>query len=101
MAGITQITLSALDSLRTNFIKNYYKLGYNKLNPNILFAYHKRLMDAGHFEAYNYWLLMKGDEEAFFKWQAANKSKWDSFMLWLPKNKLLIDKKNNFHSGQN
>lgn len=101
MEGITQITTGSLDSLRKNFIKTYYKLGYDKSNPNILFTYHKKLIDAGHFEAYNYWLLMKGDEEAFFKWQAANKAKWDSFMLWFPKNKLIVDKNNTFYSGQN
>ncbi len=42
----------------------------------------KEILDAGHYEAYNHWLLLKGDEDAFSKWQSANEDKWDKFVEW-------------------
>lgn len=42
-------------------------MGHDKEYPNILFSFQKQVKDAGHIEAYNHWILMKGDEEAFQK----------------------------------
>ncbi len=43
---------------------------------------------------------MKGDVDAFRKWQAANKQNWDDFIAWFSKNKIQITKKNAFISSK-
>ena len=59
-----------------------------------------KILSAGHFEAYNYWILMKGDENGFEKWHAENKEKWDSFIKWFKDNKIEIEDSHKFYSGQ-
>ena len=100
MIAFKAIDMNSLDELRSNFVDNYYKNGHDKTYPNILFSYQKQLKEAGHMEAYNHWILMKGDEDAFNKWQATNKEKWGAFVKWFGENKIQIDDTHKFYSGQ-
>jgi tetratricopeptide (TPR) repeat protein len=95
-----KIDLNSLDRIRTNFEENYFKMGHNKTHPNVLFDYQDKIVKAGHFEAYNHWLLMKGDEKEFNKWQSADKEKFDAFVKWFTDNQLTLDDSNKFFSGQ-
>lgn len=94
------IDLNSLDRIRTNFIETYYKNDHDKKYPNILFDYHNKVKKAGHLEAYNHWILMKGDEEAFEAWYNSNKEKWENFAKWFSENGLKVDNSNKFFSGQ-
>lgn len=94
------IDLHSLDEIRSTFIDNYYKFEHNKNYPNILFAYQKQVKDAGHIEAYNHWILMKGDENEFDKWQFTNMDKWENFIKWFTENRIKITDQNKFYSGQ-
>ena len=95
-----EINMASLDRIRTGFLQSYFNNGYNKSHPNILFDFQKKIMDEGHMEAYNYWILMMGDEEGFSKWQSENKNKWDNFVNWFTENKLEVNEKNKFVSGK-
>jgi len=95
-----KIDLASLDRIRTRFVENYYKNGNNKKYPNVLFAFQDTILKAGHMEAYNHWLLMKGDDDAFATWKAANQDKWDSFEAWFKEHKIMIDETNKFGSGK-
>lgn len=94
------IDIHSLDRIRSSFIDNYFKAERDKTYPNVLFAYEKKVKEAGHIEAYNHWILMKGDEDGFGDWQSANKDKWDSFATWFNDNGLQLDNVNRFYSGQ-
>jgi len=94
------INIHTLNRIRTNFIENYFKLGHDKTHPNILFSYKKQIKEAGHLEAYNYWILMKGDEDGFLDWYYENEEKWNNFVEWFLENPLVIDETNKFFSGQ-
>lgn len=94
------IDINSLDKIRTRFIDNYFNNEHDKLYPNVLFSYQKKVKDAGHIEAYNHWILMKGDEDGFDKWQSANKDKWSSFVKWFGDNGLKVNDTNKFYSGQ-
>lgn len=98
--GEKEINLSALNNIRTRFIEFYFNEKKDKEYPNILFSFNKKIMDAGHFDAYNNWLLMKGDEESSIKWAESHPGKWESFIKWFTDNRLVIDEKNYFHSEQ-
>lgn len=88
------IDIHSLNIIRTKFIQTYYQMNHHKNYPNVLFDYQKSIYDAGHLEAYNYWILMKGDEDGFQQWQSENKEKWEKFVDWFTENKLSISPEN-------
>ena len=100
MINEKSIDLNSLDKIRANFVDIYYKNENDKKYPNILFDYQNKVKNAGHFEAYNHWLLMKGNEEDFKEWLKSNKGKWDDFVEWFSENKLKINNENKFFSRQ-
>jgi len=95
-----EINITSLDRIRTKFIENYFKMGHNKTHPNVLFEYNKKILDSGHLETYNHWILIKGDDEGFDNWYQANENKWNAFVEWFTENPLIIDDNNNFHKDQ-
>lgn len=99
LIGEEKIDINSLNDIRTRFLNNYFESGKNKEYPNILFDYQMKIKDAGHLEAYNYWAMMKGDQEGFEEWFNANESKWESFVSWFIENQIEIDKNNFFHSS--
>ena len=100
MLNEKSIDINSLDRIRKNFIENYFKNGYDKKYPNVLFDYQNKVLQAGHLEAYNHWILMKGDEDTFGIWHSSNTEKWDNFVKWFTDNGLEIDNSNRFYSGQ-
>jgi tetratricopeptide (TPR) repeat protein len=94
------IDINSLDRIRTNFVTNYFEQEFSKKYPNALFEFQRQVMTLGHLEAYNHWILMKGDENAFGEWLSSNKDKWDNFIAWFTDNAIRIDKTNRFYSGQ-
>jgi len=94
------IDINSLDRIRTNFVTNYFDKEFSKKYPNALFEFQKQVMSLGHIEAYNHWILMKGDEDRFGEWLASNKDKWDNFTKWFTDNGIKIDETNRFYSGQ-
>ena len=96
--GQQVINLKNLHALRQKTIEHYYEMESNKECPNVLIEFQKKILDAGHFEAYNYWLLMNGEEETFQKWYKENKDKYIDFAKWLSSNSLNIDETNKFTS---
>ncbi len=90
------IDINSLDRIRTGFVENYFNNGRDKKYPNVLFDYQNKILKAGHLEAYNHWILMKGDENAFIQWQEANVEKWEKFVSWFNPNRLNVDDKNKF-----
>lgn len=94
------IDLTSLDRIRKNFVEIYFKEGFERKYPNILFDYQNKVLQAGHLEAYNHWILLKGDEQAFEAWHTSNSQKWDDFIKWFTENGLEVNDSNNFYSGQ-
>lgn len=90
------ININSLNVIRKNFIDNYYSRNFDKTYPNILFTYQKKVKDAGHLEAYNHWILMKGDEDGFDNWMNSNQEKWDNFVEWFTNNEMIVDENNKF-----
>ena len=91
-----EITVASLNRIRTTFIKHYF--GESKLeNPkNVLFDFHKRIADAGHFEAYNYFIFRNADDKTFDEWKEKNEEKFEAFIEWIsdPQNQIEITKTN-------
>jgi len=90
------IDLNSLDRIRTAFVKNYFANKSDKKYPNILFSYQNRLLKEGSLEAYNHWLFMQGDPEAFTRWKTDNEEKWKEFMTYSFFGWIGIDENNKF-----
>ncbi len=95
----TELSLKSLTAVRGLFIQQWFSSGHSSTYPNLLFDYHQRLKEAGHFEAYNYWLFMKGEEEATVAWQEAHKKEWRTFIDWFIANPLEVNVSNGFSSN--
>ncbi|HPY80251.1 MAG TPA: hypothetical protein PK548_00245 [Bacteroidales bacterium] len=68
---------------------------------NIPVDYQNKVLKERHFEAYDYWILIKGDERAFEDWYSSNTEKGDSFVKWFVDNGIeVVDNLNKFYSGQ-
>lgn len=97
---VKSININSLNKIRTTFVNIYFSNNHDKSYPNILFSYQKQLKEVGHIEAYNYWILMQGDEQEFLNWKNANEEKWEAFVTWFTANPIKIDNNNKFHSSQ-
>lgn len=97
--GLKEVNINTLDSIRTNFVGEYFKGKTAVTYPNMLFSYQKKVAEAGHIASYNHWILQKGDEELFKTWVAANTEKWQAFLQWYTANRLLPDASNKFLIG--
>ena len=98
--GTRKINIQSLDKIRTNFVDLYYSNGKDKEYPNLLFEYQKKVKDAGHLQAYNYWILMKGDDQGFSNWLEGNKEAYEKFIAWFKDNAMVVDDEHKFHSSQ-
>ena len=92
----TEISISSINNLRQNFISNWFDQKREKDYPNLLFDFHKQLKEKGYFEAYNYWFLMKGNEDEFGKWYENNETKFNEFADWFNENPLIVNENNYF-----
>jgi len=95
-----ELGIKSFNNIRTAFIQEWFKNNRNTEFPNILFDWHKKLIELGYFESYNYWLLMKGNENEFGEWYNQNSEKFDKFIDWFSKNPMTIDDDYKFYRTQ-
>ena len=92
----TNNSLAAVHLFRLQFAEHWQKQNMDKRFDNVLFSWHNQLITAGHFEAYNYWLLREGNKIQFNEWLSANKNKFGAFIQWITKQPLTINAQNRF-----
>jgi tetratricopeptide (TPR) repeat protein len=97
LVDLDEISLRSIDKMRENFVAHYFKNPSEDYREHQLFAFHKELIEHGHFEAYNYWLFMMGDVDAFRQWEKDNKSQWIRFLGWFKENSFKIEDPKSFH----
>ena len=81
------IDLTTLCEIRKNFIEQFYKDLNGYYDVSIL-DYQRRVLNSGHWEAYNMWLLQEGDPDGFDQWTSEDSSsaKLKAFAQWYSKN---------------
>jgi tetratricopeptide (TPR) repeat protein len=84
--GEREIDMKSLNNIRTRFLERYPATKTKFIPSDNLMNYQKEIQKAGHLEAYNYWILMKGDETTFQNWATENEQKWNSFIEWFTQN---------------
>lgn len=96
MSTDTVKTIASLSNTRTTFIEQWYDQKKHKDHDNVIFSFQKKVLDAGHIEAYNYWLLMMGRLEEFETWYNANEDAFNAFVDWFNANRIEFSKKEYF-----
>jgi tetratricopeptide (TPR) repeat protein len=91
-----KISLKGLNSIRNSYVTLWYKMKNNEKYPNVLFNWHKYLIDKGYFKAYNYWLFNNGNVNEFEKWGKDNYDEFKEFAEWFTANPMKIDKEHYF-----
>lgn len=85
------IDVPSLVEIRRRFVEFWFaddlQLYANYHTP--LFDYHRAVIEAGHWEAYNYWLFSPGDPAAFEVWNAENSDKTEAFLEWFDRNSII------------
>lgn len=88
--GHKEFTLTSLSSMRSAFIQYFYQEDFQQY-PNVLFAYQKKLADAGLLEAYNHYLFQVGTPDEFRAWKEENEEKYDQFVSWYTQRENIIE----------
>ncbi|MEZ4885906.1 MAG: tetratricopeptide repeat protein [Chitinophagales bacterium] len=94
------LSIGDIATLRTLFTQYWFDHNRYTPYPNILLDWHKILIDKGYFEAYHYWLLMKGDSDAFGNWGQTHQKVFSEFMSWFKENPLRLNEHKKFHRLQ-
>lgn len=92
--------LPTLLALRTDFTNRWFAEKYDLHYPNVVFQRQKQIADAGHAEAYHYWLLRGGNKKQFEQWLLYNKIKFDKFIKWFNQTPLKLAKEARFYRLQ-
>ncbi|RPI14443.1 MAG: hypothetical protein EHM58_16405 [Ignavibacteriae bacterium] len=88
-------SIKSLIELRKEFAK-VWSDKYSEKFPLEIVNRHNKLIENGHFEAYNYWLFSEGDKEEFNTWFEKNEQKFHDFGKWTENNPFSIDSTNYF-----
>lgn len=86
-------TLANLTELRKGIVESYFADTDNLYGDAMyLMPYWKKVIDSGHWEAYNAYLFMYTFPEEFDAWAEANQDKMDAFVKWFNKDPFSLDK---------
>jgi tetratricopeptide (TPR) repeat protein len=84
------ISLKIMDiiNFRISFLNLWFSDKMNEKYPTVLFPYQKKLLDAGYFIPYHYWLLKETNTKEYEEWVNNNKPLFKKFLDWQEKNPL-------------
>lgn len=71
---------------RRSLITRMFENGQNQKFLYPIFKYQQKVLEAGHWEAYNMWLLRKGNDEEYEEWLENNEEKFSAFADWYKDN---------------
>lgn len=99
------VDMASLNRMRCDFVAKYFEVTRDLKGKvagipdtdNMLMDYQRRVADAGHMEAYNYWILMEGAPDAGRSWIDAHGDEWEAFLDWFRENPMQVDEAHRFH----
>lgn len=94
LASLDAFSLHRLNEIRKRFIEVWIDKGYNTKYQNALYDFHKRMLDEGYFELYNYSSFSRGAIEEYDTYYDKHKTNIKSFNKWIDKNYLTMTNKN-------
>jgi tetratricopeptide (TPR) repeat protein len=97
LKGEKEITIASLYRIRERYIDYYFNEKFDLIYNQPVLNYQHKIKLLGHFEAYNYWLFLMGDDPEFRKWLSENEEKWEQFINWFQLNPMEITTSNFLH----
>jgi len=85
------LSIYTFAEIRKSLIENWF---INELESNILFDFHKVMLDEGVLDSYNYWLIMMGDAENYKKWFENHDEEFEKFAEFFNSNRPVFDHNN-------
>ena len=89
MKTVPPLSIQKLASIRKTQVSAWTQ---RQLPPNELIRWQQSIVDAGHFEAYNYWLFQTARPDEFNQWVKEHQSDNQAWTDWLAKNKFTVRK---------
>jgi tetratricopeptide (TPR) repeat protein len=87
-----KISIEKIYKINEAFTKKWFDEGLDVYFSNLLFRWHKKLIDNNYFEAYNYLIFKEGNPQEYKEWYDKHQKAFDDFMNWLLDNPVMIDK---------
>lgn len=85
-------SIAQLAELRKGIVETYFSAGRNYFgNAMYLLPFQKKIIDAGHWEAYNYFIFSRAFSEEFDAWYDNNSDKFGAFVDWYNKDTFKLD----------
>lgn len=85
-------TIAQLSALRKGIVEAYFNMTDNLYgNAMYLLPFQKKVIDAGHWEAYNYFLFSPAAPEEFNQWYEANPKRLEAFIDWFNADPFTLD----------
>jgi len=84
--------IAQIAELRKGIVESYFSAASNYFgNAMYLLPFQKQVIDAGHWEAYNYFIFSKAFSEEFDEWYDSNSGKFDAFVDWYNNDTFKLD----------
>jgi len=83
-SGIKPLSIKKLSDIRKNQLSLWSQ---KKLPTNELIRRQQAVLNAGHFEAYNYWLFESARPDEFNEWLKEHQTQFQAWLEWQSKNK--------------
>ena len=80
------LDLQSLVEKRRVFLTRMFGNNQNQQYLYPIFKYQQKVLEAGHWEAYNMWLLREGNFDEFGAWLKENMDKFEAFVNWYNEN---------------
>lgn len=77
------LTISEISAIRRRFLEDFFADGKNEKYMHPVYDFQKRVLAAGHWDAYNMWLMREGDREELSAWLAENEAASEAFLDWI------------------
>lgn len=81
------LTIGFLAETRERQVANWRE---RKLTETELVRWQERIIQAGHFDAYNYWLFQAARPVEYEEWLQSNRAQYDAWMLWRAANPMRL-----------
>jgi len=97
-----ELSLASLYEIKKAFLEFWWQPeGLHAYHDVRLFEWLRQLRDAGHLEAYTYWLYGPAFPDEFFAWRDGHQAALDACLEWLDKNPLYeLPYDENYPAGQ-
>lgn len=85
-----KLTIEMIHRIRWYFQKAWFTEDSYKNYDSPLFEYYQEIAAAGYLEAFDYWYLMKGNQDEFDAWYERSGELYEEFTKWFQENELEI-----------